>query len=142
MSSDNLEKYKNCFAESLEINLNVVNDNLEYNSIPEWDSIGHMTLMSSLEEKFDISIETDDVIDFSSFKKGQEILSSKYFSTKCVFHKIISHAHCFIYLQFFSILHSKLNVHDIALYTFKVMFCNSNLYITILYDCSRNNSNS
>ena len=35
-------------------------------------------LMSSLEEKFDISIETDDVIDFSSFKKGQEILSSKY----------------------------------------------------------------
>ena len=78
MSSDNLEKYKNCFAESLEIDLNVVNENLEYNSIPEWDSIGHMTLMSSLEEKFDISIETDDVIDFSSFKKGQEILIKKY----------------------------------------------------------------
>jgi len=78
MSSDNLNKYKNCFAESLEIEPEVVTDDLEYNSIPEWDSIGHMTLMSALEEKFDISIETDDIIDFSSFKKGQEILTNKY----------------------------------------------------------------
>ena len=37
-------------------------------------SIGHMTLMSELEEGFKISIETDDIIDFSSFKKGIQIL--------------------------------------------------------------------
>jgi len=33
-----------------------------------------MTLMSSLEEGFGITMETDDIIDFSSFKKGLEIL--------------------------------------------------------------------
>ena len=38
------------------------------------DLIGHMTLMSDLEEGFKISIDTDDVIDFSSFKKGIQIL--------------------------------------------------------------------
>ena len=49
-------------------------DDLKYNDIPEWDSIGHMTLMSGLEDAFDITIETDDIVDFSSYKKGLEIL--------------------------------------------------------------------
>ena len=48
--------------------------NLKYNEIDEWDSIGHMTLMASLEEEYKISLETDDIVDFSSFKKGIEIL--------------------------------------------------------------------
>lgn len=69
----NLELYKNCFTSSLSISDDVL-ENLEYNSVPEWDSIGHMSLISELEEKFKISIETDDIVDFSSFKKGKEIL--------------------------------------------------------------------
>tara|TARA_B100000795_G_scaffold65931_1_gene45017 strand:+ start:2274 stop:2513 length:240 start_codon:yes stop_codon:yes gene_type:complete len=70
-----LERYKNTFIKSLSINENNFKDNLEYNEIPEWDSIGHMTLMSELEEEFNISLETEDIVDFSSFKKGIEILS-------------------------------------------------------------------
>ena len=50
------------------------NENIKYNEIPEWDSIGHMTLMSGLEEGFSITMETDDIVDFSSFKKGIDIL--------------------------------------------------------------------
>ena len=50
-------------------------NNLKYQDIPEWDSIGHMTLISELENGFKISIDTDDIVDFSSFKKGQEILA-------------------------------------------------------------------
>ena len=34
-----------------------------------------MTLMSGLEEEFNISLETDDIVDFSSFQKGIEILN-------------------------------------------------------------------
>jgi len=71
---NNLENYKKAFVESLSIEENVANESLEYGSIPEWDSIAHMSLMSELEDKFKISIETDDVIDFSSFQKGKEIL--------------------------------------------------------------------
>ena len=33
-----------------------------------------MTLISSLEEKFNISLDTDDIVDFSSFLKSKEIL--------------------------------------------------------------------
>ena len=71
---DNKEKYKSIFIESLAIDRSKFNDNIKYNEIPEWDSIGHMTLMSGLEDGFNISIETDDIVDFSSFKKGLEIL--------------------------------------------------------------------
>ena len=73
--TDNLSKYNNSFIESLSVSKEKINKELEYNDIPEWDSIGHMTLISSLEENFDISFETDDIIDFSSYNKGIEILS-------------------------------------------------------------------
>ena len=50
-------------------------EKLTYNDIPEWDlQLCHKTLMSELEEGFNISIDTDDIIDFSSFKKGIQIL--------------------------------------------------------------------
>ena len=71
---DNKEKYKSIFIESLAIDSSKFNENVKYNEIPEWDSIGHMTLMSGLEDGFNIAIETDDIVDFSSFKKGLEIL--------------------------------------------------------------------
>ena len=70
----NIDKYKNSFLESLSIEKDVLNDDLKYNDIPEWDSIGHMTLMSSLEDVFQITLETDDIVDFSSYNKGLEIL--------------------------------------------------------------------
>ena len=71
---DNKEKYKSIFIESLAIDRSKFNENIKYNEIPEWDSIGHMTLIGELEKNFSISIETDDVIDFSSYQKGISIL--------------------------------------------------------------------
>jgi acyl carrier protein len=71
---NNIDKYKKTFIESLSIEKSAFSEDLKYNEIPEWDSIGHMTLMSGLEETFNITLETDDIIDFSSFNKGFEIL--------------------------------------------------------------------
>tara|TARA_B100000579_G_scaffold414470_1_gene408136 strand:+ start:569 stop:808 length:240 start_codon:yes stop_codon:yes gene_type:complete len=70
----NIQKYKETFIKSLSIDEKKFNENIKYNEIDEWDSIGHMTLMSALEEEFKITLETDDIVDFSSFKKGIEIL--------------------------------------------------------------------
>jgi acyl carrier protein len=49
-------------------------DSLEYNSIDEWDSIGHMRLVSAIETKYDIMLDTDDVLGMSTFKIAQEIV--------------------------------------------------------------------
>ena len=71
----NIETYKKVFIEALSIDKAKFNENIKYNDIPEWDSIGHMTLISELEENFSISIDTDDIVDFSSFEVGKKILS-------------------------------------------------------------------
>ena len=54
----------------------MINQNLKlkYQSIPEWDSVGHMTMVGSLEDTFKITLDMDDIIDFSSFEKGKKIL--------------------------------------------------------------------
>ena len=70
----NKQKYTDIFISSLSIDKKNFKESLKYNDIPEWDSIGHMTLMSGLEDGFKISIDTDDIIDFSSFKQGIKIL--------------------------------------------------------------------
>ena len=69
-----VEKYSEIFKASLNVDADKVNENLKYNEIDEWDSIGHMTLMAALEEEYKISLETDDIVDFSSYKKGIKIL--------------------------------------------------------------------
>ena len=71
---ENKNKYIAIFIKSLSIDKKKFNEKIKYNDVPEWDSIGHMTLMSDLEDGFNISIDTDDIIDFSSFKKGIQIL--------------------------------------------------------------------
>jgi len=72
---NNKQKYDQAFMESLSIDESALGDKLEYNTIPSWDSIGHMTMISDIEEAFDIAMETEDVIDFSSYEKGIEILA-------------------------------------------------------------------
>ena len=69
-----VDKYSNIFKTALNISDDKMSENLKYNEIEEWDSIGHMTLMAALEEEYKISLETDDIIEFSSFKKGMSIL--------------------------------------------------------------------
>jgi len=71
----NLEKYSQAFLESFEIDEAALGTNLEYNAIPEWDSIGHMSLIAALEDTFDIAMDTDDIIEFSSFQKGKELMA-------------------------------------------------------------------
>lgn len=75
---NNLEKYVNAFVEGLGVDKDIVKPDLEYQAIAEWDSVGHMGLISALEDTFDIMMETDDIIDLSSFEKGKEILATKY----------------------------------------------------------------
>ena len=70
----NLEKYINAFAEALEVPAEEV-PALVYGESAAWDSVGHMTLIATLEDAFDIMVDMDDIIDLSSFEKGKEILA-------------------------------------------------------------------
>ncbi len=70
----NLEKYTKVFEELFSVSTQEA-ENLKYQDIEAWDSVGHMGLISALEDTFDIMMDTDDIIDFNSFEKGKEILA-------------------------------------------------------------------
>ena len=73
---NNTEKYNNAFMETFEITEDVL-PGLKYQDITAWDSVGHMSLIAALEDAFDIMMDTDDIIDFSSYERGKEILSKE-----------------------------------------------------------------
>lgn len=73
-SKMNTQKLKTIFVEALGIEENIITDALSYNSIPEWDSVAHMALVAEIDDQFDIMLDTDDVLDMSSFAKTKDIL--------------------------------------------------------------------
>ena len=71
---NNLEKLTNVFADTFGIAVNEV-AGLQYQGIEQWDSVGHMTLVAAIEDEFGIEMDTDDIIDMSSFEKAKEIVA-------------------------------------------------------------------
>lgn len=71
----NREKYDQIFMDCFSVEKNVLDDKLVYQSIVGWDSVGHMAIIAAIEDTFEIMMETDDIIDFSSYVKGMEILA-------------------------------------------------------------------
>ncbi len=70
----NLEKYNEAFTTTFGIGQDALEE-LEYQGIAAWDSVGHMQLIAALEEAFDIMFDTDDIIDLNSYKVGKQMLA-------------------------------------------------------------------
>jgi acyl carrier protein len=72
---DNNDIYRGIFIKVFELTPNANPEGLVVHAIPLWDSIGHMQLIAALEEAFGIMFQTEDIINFSSYKQGKEILA-------------------------------------------------------------------
>ena len=70
----NLEKYNDVFCEVFGVSLEQLNSDFTNESIAEWDSIGHMNLISTIEETFDIMLDGEDIMQFQSYEQGKDIL--------------------------------------------------------------------
>ncbi len=69
-----MDKIRDLFRESFDLDSASAVDDLAYRGIPAWDSVGHMRLVAALETTFDIMLDTDDVLDLGSFAKAVTIL--------------------------------------------------------------------
>ena len=74
MAMTNLEKYDKAFMVNLKVEEEEL-PGLKYQGIASWDSVGHMDLISDLEEAFGIMMETVDVMDFNTYEHGKEVLA-------------------------------------------------------------------
>jgi acyl carrier protein len=69
-----LEKLQAAFISAIGVPVTSDFDKLAYGQTNGWDSIAHMALINEIESGFDIMLDTEDVIDMSSFTKAKEIL--------------------------------------------------------------------
>ena len=68
------DKLRQAFVDVLGVSADADIESLEIGADPRWDSVGHMVLVAELESRFGIMLETDDMIDMSSYAKALEIL--------------------------------------------------------------------
>jgi acyl carrier protein len=70
----NKEIYNKVFIDNFGVSEADLTDAFVYNCIPAWDSVGHMGIIAALEEAFNIMMDTEDIIEFSSYTVGIEKL--------------------------------------------------------------------
>lgn len=70
----NLEKYQNVFCELFDVDVNFLNEDFNFKDVEQWDSMAHLSLISELEEAFEVMFETEDILHFGGYMNGMEIL--------------------------------------------------------------------
>ena len=71
----NLEKYNDIFCRILNVDEKVLNETFTFQAVPQWDSVAHLSLISELEEAFDVFFESDDILHYGSYENGKKILA-------------------------------------------------------------------
>ena len=75
MIMTNLEKYNKIFTEVLGVSEGVLNESFTFKDVPQWDSVAHLSLISELEDAFDVMFESEDILHYGSYENGKKILA-------------------------------------------------------------------
>ena len=69
-----MQKLIDCFVQTFAIEREQVTQELAYQSIAPWDSVGHMALVAEIENTFNVMLNTDEIIEMNTVGKAVEIL--------------------------------------------------------------------
>ena len=70
----NIDQYNNAFVEVIGVNASTLNDDFSKESVDTWDSVHQLNIIALLEESFDVMFDPEDIMEFTSYGKGREIL--------------------------------------------------------------------
>ena len=73
----NLEKYNQIFTEVFGVDASVLNDDFSKDTVDQWDSVHQLNIVSLAEETFDIMLDPEDIMGFTSYKAGKDILKKQ-----------------------------------------------------------------
>ena len=72
---NNLEKLNNIFCEVFSVEASALNDEFDKNSVEGWDSVRQLSLTSSIEDEFDIMLDAEDILEFTSYENAKAVLA-------------------------------------------------------------------
>ena len=61
-------RVKEIIARVLNVDLAVITDTLSSGDIPEWDSVGNLAIISTLEQELDVEVPLEDLFDLTGVK--------------------------------------------------------------------------
>ena len=70
----NLEKLNKIFCAVFSVDETALNSDFDKNSVEGWDSVHQLSLTSSVEDEFDIMLDAEDILEFTSYENAKEIL--------------------------------------------------------------------
>jgi acyl carrier protein len=71
----NLDKLNKVFTEVFEVEKNQLGSDFSIDNVDNWDSVTQLSLVSDIEDEFDIMIDSDDILDFKSYDAAKVIIA-------------------------------------------------------------------
>lgn len=70
----NIEKLNKIFCEVFSVDESALNENFNNCNVEGWDSVRQLSLTTAIEDEFDIMLDAEDILDFTSYEKAKVIL--------------------------------------------------------------------
>lgn len=70
----NLEKLNSIFCEVFSVEESALNSNFNKCNVECWDSVRQLSLTSSVEDEFDIMLDAEDILEFTSYDNAKAVL--------------------------------------------------------------------
>lgn len=71
----NIEKLNHIFCEVFTVEESALNSEFDKCSVEGWDSVHQLSLTSSVEDEFDIMLDAEDILEFTSYDNAKTILA-------------------------------------------------------------------
>ena len=71
----NLEKLNEIFCEVFTVEASVLGSDFDKSSVDGWDSVHQLSLTSSVEDAFDIMLDAEDILEFTSYDNAKKVLA-------------------------------------------------------------------
>lgn len=71
----NIEKLNSIFCEVFAVDISDLNSDFNNNNVDGWDSVHQLSLTSSIEDAFDIMLDAEDILEFTSYDNAKRVLT-------------------------------------------------------------------
>ncbi len=74
---ETLEKIKKIIADVCGVDVSIVNESSSVGDFPSWDSMAHLTILSTIEEELNVDFEPEEMMDFESVSDIVKAVANK-----------------------------------------------------------------
>ena len=75
---DNLNNYNDIFKDDFSVDESKLNSDFTKDNVEGWDSIHQLSLLTAIEDVFDVMFGTEEALSLTSYDAGKKILAEKF----------------------------------------------------------------